>query len=72
MRKKKVIEALRMLQDEVPEYFEDVIMADCPCDLGLPAKYRARCGMADTSTEFMFDYCRKCWMNAMGKSEGKT
>lgn len=65
MSGKRVVKALRILRDECPQYFNDVIKSDCPSDLGLPADYRKWCGMADLETEFVFDYCEKCWANAM-------
>lgn len=69
MCNQRIIKALKIIREEAPEYFADVITADCPCDVGLPADYRKWCGMADTSTEFVFDYCRKCWANALGEEE---
>jgi hypothetical protein len=69
MSNKRVIKALRILRDEAPQYFEDVIMADCPSDVGLPADYRKWCGMAEPSTEVIFDYCKKCWKSAMGEMD---
>lgn len=70
---KKVIDALKVIKAEIPEYFEDSIMSDCPCDLGLPAKYRKWCGMeptiGDMKEEFTSEYCERCWAFALGEEQ---
>ena len=63
--KKKIIEALKILRRECPAYFNDVLMADCPSDLGLPAEYVTWCGKDGDGTDFVFDYCERCWNEAM-------
>ena len=69
MNRKRVIEALKILREEVPQYFEAVIKGDCPCDLGLPASMRKWCGMENTENGLTLDHCDKCWDDAMEDKE---
>lgn len=66
MSKQSVITALRVLRHDAPEYFNDAIMGDCPCDLGLPATYRKWCGMENIDDGFTSEYCKRCWSEALG------
>ena len=61
----RVIKALQILRQEVPDYFNDAILSDCPSDLGLPAKYRKMCGMESTTFEFSSEFCQRCWDAAL-------
>ena len=65
MSKKRVIEALKILKEEVPEYFGDVITSDCPSDLGLRAMFKKWCGIEDVNAEFTSEYCKRCWLEAL-------
>ena len=69
MSNQKVIQALKMLREEIPGYVEEAIMGDCPSDLGLPAPFRKLCGMDNTGAEFTSEYCERCWKEAMGEDE---
>ena len=64
MSGKRVVKALRILRDEVPGYYADILTTDCPSDLGLPAAYRKWCGMEENG-EVTFEFCAKCWQAAM-------
>jgi len=74
VNKKRVIQAIKILQEEVPGYVEEAIMGDCPCDLGLPAKFRKWCGMeptmGDVKDEFTPEFCERCWAEALGENDG--
>ena len=70
MNRKRVIQAIKILQEEVPGYVEEVIMGDCPCDLGLPASMWKWCGMEETTSEFTSEHCGKCWAEALGENDG--
>jgi len=69
VNRKRVIQAIKILREEVPGYVEEAIMGDCPCDLGLPAKFRKMCGMESTSFEFSPEYCEQCWSEALEEKE---
>jgi len=69
MSNQKVIQALKMLREEIPGYVEEAIMGDCPCDLGLKAPFRKWCGMEAPGAEFTSEYCERCWTEAMGEDE---
>jgi hypothetical protein len=70
---KRVIEALKVIKAEIPDYFKDSIMSDCPCDLGLPANFRKWCGMEPSldsvKEEFTSEYCERCWSAALGEEQ---
>ena len=70
MNRKRLVKALKVVRDEVPQYFEEAIMSDCPCDLGLPASMRKWCGMEETKFEPTMEYCWKCWVDALGEDDG--
>ena len=66
---KRVIDALKVIKEEIPDYFAESIMSDCPSDLGLPAKYRKMCGMDSTTFEFTSEHCDRCWRLALGEEQ---
>ena len=70
MNRKRLVDALKVIRDEAPQYFEEAIMGDCPCDLGLPASMRKWCGMEETNFEFTSEHCSKCWAAALGDDDG--
>ena len=67
---KRVIDALKVIKEELPGYFKESIMTDCPSDLDLSAKYRKWCGMEPsldgTKEDFTSEYCERCWASALG------
>lgn len=69
MSNARIINALKVIQEEAPDYFDGIITGDCPSDLGLLAINRDRCGMEDTTSEFTSEYCTECWRMALGDEQ---